>query len=156
MPTISLKGTTGTTKSKRVGNTIVVEKTIEKALLKETHQGQGRRVTGKQAAQEIVTFSAKEVRALSKEAETKADEKIKKHITAMNISANKAMQKMETTHRKELKTATDQLAKVIEEKEERDIEEKERRERERQERKEKKEKKERREQKETRSSKASR
>ena len=129
MPTISIKGTTGTTKSKRVGNTIVVEKTIEKALLKETHQGQGRRVTGKQAAQEIVTFSAKEVRALTKEAEKKADEKIKKHITAMNIAANKAMQKMEATHRTELKTVTDQLAKVIDDNEKRRREKKERRER---------------------------
>mgnify|MGYP000727365119 CR=1 FL=1 len=112
MPMISLKETTGTTKSKRVGNTIVVEKTIEKGLLKETHQEPGRRVTGKQSAKELVTLSAKEIKALTKEAEAKGDEKTKKQLMNMNIAANKVTGKMEASHRAAMKTVSDKLART--------------------------------------------
>ena len=94
MPMISIKGTTGATKSKRVGNTIVVEKTIEKGLLKETHQEPGRRVTGKQSAKELITLSAKDIKALTRDAEGKGKEATKKQLMNMNLAANRAMEKM--------------------------------------------------------------
>ena len=62
MPTLSIKGATGTVKTRREGANVVVEKTIDKAVLVETHKGDGKRVNGKQAPGKPITLSAAEVK----------------------------------------------------------------------------------------------
>ncbi len=57
MPTLSIKGATGTVKTRREGGNVVVEKTIDKAVLVETHKAEGRRVTGKQTPGKPVTLT---------------------------------------------------------------------------------------------------
>ncbi len=60
MPTISIKGTTGTVKSRRQGANVIVEKTIEKGVITEAHKGTGKRIRGKQAA--IISLSAEDAK----------------------------------------------------------------------------------------------
>jgi hypothetical protein len=119
MPYISLKGTTGTTKTKRVGDNIIVEKTIEKGVLKETHKEPGRRVTGKQPAKDLVKLSAAEIKAFAKDTEEKiaralkeGKETNKKQLMSMNLAANKMTERMETSHRATMKTVSDKLART--------------------------------------------
>ncbi len=71
MPAISLKGTTGTIKSRRQGGDIVVEKTINKAVITETHKGQGRRIKGKQADRSVVTLTPEEVNGFDRDTQRK-------------------------------------------------------------------------------------
>ncbi len=115
MPAILLKAQTGTTKSRREGNKTIIEKTVEKGVLTETHTDTSKRLRGKQSANQTVTLSAAEIKALDKV----NDEKIAKGLGAgkaanarqlanMNIAANKAVGQV----RAELKLATDKLART--------------------------------------------
>jgi microcystin-dependent protein len=104
MPAIVLKAETGTTKSRREGNTTIVEKTVEKGVLTETHTGAGHRLKGKQAGKQTVTLSTAELKALKAGKAASVTQ-----VANINIQANKFMGQMEASHKAELKVITDKL-----------------------------------------------
>jgi hypothetical protein len=104
MPAIVLKAETGTTKSRREGNTTIVEKTVEKGVLTETHTGPGHRLNGKQGAKQTITLSTAELKALKGDKAASV-----KQVANINIQANKFMGQMEAAHKAELKVITDKL-----------------------------------------------
>ena len=104
MPAIVLKAETGTTKSRREGNTTIVEKTVEKGVLTETHTGVGHRLNGKQGAKQTVTLSTAELKALKGDKAAGA-----KQVANINIQANKFMGQLEAVHQIEIKLMKQQL-----------------------------------------------
>ena len=95
MPTITLKGTTGTTKATRDGRDIVVEKTIDRAVITEVHKGEGKRAKGKQAPGKPITLSAEEMKGLENSTQErirdaiKADvDETKRAVAGINEQAN--------------------------------------------------------------------
>jgi hypothetical protein len=74
MPTLSIKGATGTVKTRREGGNVVVEKTIDKAVLIETHKGDGKRVKGKQTPGKPITLSAEDVKGFENNTEARIRE----------------------------------------------------------------------------------
>ena len=95
MPAITLKGATGTVKTRREGSNVIVEKTIDKAVLVETHKAGGKRVTGKQTPGKPVTLTAADLKGFEtdtqariKEAVKVGKEENKKAISWLNEQAN--------------------------------------------------------------------
>ncbi len=95
MPTLSIKGATGTVKTRRAGGNVIVEKTIDKAILVETHKAGGKRVTGKQTPGKPVTLTAADLKGFEtdtqariKEAVKVGKEENKKAISWLNEQAN--------------------------------------------------------------------
>ena len=95
MPAITLKGATGDVKTRREGNNVVVEKTIDKAVLVETHKAEGRRVKGKQTPGKPITLTAAELKGFENGTETRVREAVregkeenKKAMSALNEQAN--------------------------------------------------------------------
>ncbi len=106
MTAISIKGTTGNVKSRREGGDIIVEKTIEKAVVTETHQGAGKRVKGKQKPRELITLSAADVKGLEQETAEKIKEAMKdgkeatkKQLQLMNKATNDYGEMLERKHK---------------------------------------------------------
>ncbi len=116
MPAIVLKAQTGTTKSRREGNTTIIEKTVEKGLLTESHTDPGRRLKGKQAAKQTVTFSAAEMKAFDKSNDEKIEKGRKaataKTLASMNAQANRYGAVLEANHRAEMKILADKLGRA--------------------------------------------
>ena len=116
MPAIVLKAQTGTTKSRREGNTTIIEKTVEKGLLTESHTDPGRRLKGKQAAKQTVTFSAAEMKAFDKSNDEKIEKGRKaataKTLASMNAQANKYGGMLEANHRAAMKLLADKLERA--------------------------------------------
>ncbi len=113
MPEIVIKGKTGTVKTRRVGTAIVVEKTIERGVITETHKGEGKRVTGKRNPKEVITLTATEVKGLGNDTEEKlkkamADEKEAnlQNMHNMNMIANRHAAMLETAHKAVVKKLT--------------------------------------------------
>jgi hypothetical protein len=113
MPAITLKGTTGTIKSRQEGSNVVVEKTIDKAVITETHKGEGKRVKGKQAPGKPITLTAAEVKGFGNNTETRIKEAVKvgkeenkKAIAALNEMANQYGATLEKKHQEESKKMT--------------------------------------------------
>ena len=95
MPTLSIKGATGTVKTRREGSNVVVEKTIDKAVLVETHKAEGKRVTGKQTPGKPITLTAAELKGFENDTQTRIREAVKegreenkKAISWLNEQAN--------------------------------------------------------------------
>ena len=95
MPAITLKGATGDVKTRREGNNVVVEKTIDKAVLVETHKAGGKRVTGKQTPGKPVTLTAADLKGFEADTQTRIKEAVnvgreenKKAISWLNEQAN--------------------------------------------------------------------
>ncbi len=124
MPAISIKGTTGNVKSRREGGDIIVEKTIEKAVVTETHQGEGKRVKGKQKPRELITLSVADVKGFEKDTAEKIKEAVKdgkeatkKQLQLMNTQTNEYGEKLEKKHKAAVKKMTikvKQLTKQLE------------------------------------------
>jgi hypothetical protein len=116
MPTITLKGTTGTTKSRREGRDIVIEKTIDRAVITEIHKGDGKRVKGKQAPGKPITLSAAEMEGFEnniqeriREALREDKEETKKTVAGINEQANRFGATLEKKHQTEAKKMTTKL-----------------------------------------------
>ena len=95
MPAITLKGATGDVKTRREGNTVIVEKTIDKAVLVETHKAGGKRVTGKQTPGKPVTLTAADLKGFEADTQARIKEAVKvgreenkKAILWLNEQAN--------------------------------------------------------------------
>ncbi len=95
MPTLSIKGATGTVKTRREGGNVVVEKTIDKAVLVETHKAGGKRVTGKQTPGKPVTLTAADLKGFETDTQARIKEEVKvgreentKAIEWLNEQAN--------------------------------------------------------------------
>ena len=130
MPAISLKGVTSSLKSRRSGGDLVVEKTIQNAILTEVHKPPGKRVTGKQADTSVITLTPAEVNALDRDTQRKVQialdtgrDESKKRLAAMTAVANKSGAKVKAKHtavakKQTLKVTllTKQLKESIEEK----------------------------------------
>ena len=113
MPAISIKGTTGNVKSRREGGDIIVEKTIDKGVITETHKGEGRRVKGKQKPREVITLSAADVKGIEKDTEEKIQaalkagkETTKRQLQLMNTETNKYGEMLEKKHKAAAKKMT--------------------------------------------------
>jgi hypothetical protein len=111
MPTLSIKGATGTVRTRREGSNVVVEKTIDKAILIETHKGDGKRARGKQAPGKPITLSATEVKGFENNTEARIREALsagteenKKTIAAINAQANRFGAMLEKKHEAETET----------------------------------------------------
>ena len=122
MPAIVLKAQTGTTKSRKDGNKTIVEKTVEKGVLTETHTDTTHRLRGKQSAKQSVTLSAAELKAFGKGNDEKIEAGLRsgkaanaKTLANMNTQANKAVGQLEASHRAALKLVEDKLAKTTSE-----------------------------------------
>ena len=119
MPAILLKAQTGTTKSRREGNKTIVEKTVEKGVLTETHTDTSHRLKGKQSAKQTVTLSAAEIKAFDKGNDEKIEKGLRagkagaaKTLAGMNAQANKLVGQLEAAHRAELKVMADKVART--------------------------------------------
>ena len=119
MPAILLKAQTGTTKSRREGNKTIVEKTVEKGVLTETHTDTSHRLKGKQSAKQTVTLSAAEIKAFDKVNDEKIEKGLRagkaanaKQLANMNTQANKSVGQLEASHRAALKLMADKLART--------------------------------------------
>jgi hypothetical protein len=95
MPAITLKGATGDVKTRREGSNVIVEKTIDKAVLVETHKAGGKRVTGKQTPGKPVTLTAADLKGFENDTQTRIKEAVKvgkeenkKAILWLNEQAN--------------------------------------------------------------------
>ena len=103
MPAISIKGTTGTVKSRRDGANIIVEKTIEKGVITETHKGTGKRIRGKQAA--VITLSAEDAKGF----ENATAEVLQDAYRGMNVMTNKFGATLEAKHTATMKKMTQRV-----------------------------------------------
>ena len=117
MPAIVLKAQTGTTKSRKDGNKTIVEKTVEKGVLTETHTDTTHRLRGKQSAKQSVTLSAAELKAFGKGNDEKIEAGLRsgkaanaKTLANMNTQANKSVGELEAYHKAALKLMSDKLA----------------------------------------------
>ncbi len=121
MPAISIKGTTRTVKSRRVGTDIIVEKTIEKGVITETNTGgDNSRVTGKQNPKEVITLSAAEVTGIGNDLEEKIQKGLadsvarnKTQLQHMNTQANRHAEILETQHKAAVKKPASDIPTAV-------------------------------------------
>ena len=116
MPAITLKGATGDVKTRREGSNVIVEKTIDKAVLVETHKAGGKRVTGKQTPGKPVTLTAADLKGFETDTQARIKEAVKvgreenkKAISWLNEQANQYGATLEKKHQAETKKMATKL-----------------------------------------------
>jgi hypothetical protein len=119
MPAIAITAKAGEPKSKRVGQTIVVEKQI-KGVIIETHKADaGKRVTGKKSTEDIITLTREDAKALGRETDEKirqalaeGKEENRKQLEDVSAYANKHADSLINAHNAAMKKMTTKLAVV--------------------------------------------
>jgi hypothetical protein len=119
MPAIAITAKAGEPKSKRVGQTIVVEKQI-KGVIIETHKADaGKRVTGKKSTDDIITLTREDAKALARETDEKIRQALaegkednQRQLDGVNALANRHADSLISAHNAAMKKMTAKLAVV--------------------------------------------